>query len=608
MLFPLPRSTSLHNFGRANYMNNPSFLIIAFAAVVFASCGNKTTANGEALASAEDPEQINELVNEQLGTLLSSLEAASTWHIGSDTITAAPQVKEFYSTLSNTQAWFNGGKLNANGDSMVRLIRDAECFGLIPDDYHATLIDSLLRAAYDTKEESYNVSKIANADVLISDAFFAMTVHASVGRMENDSAATRTWKIAEMDVNLVPVLAEARKSAQIRKTIESFEPKHREYQAVKKYMNAYRASMKATRWEHLPDRKADSIGFFRAIDDRLQQAHDWDAALEGNDSLKRIEALKKFQKRYFLEQDGKIGRNTLLALNMTPQDWYRQIAMNLERWRWEPAQFEKSHMIVNLPAYKMTVWEADTVVMESRIVCGAVKTQTPELDSKMYQIVLYPYWNVPYSIAWKEILPQVKRDSAYLRKNRYEVLDRNKQVVDPNTITWSKYGKGNLPYQFRQKTGDDNALGVMKFEFNNPHAVYMHDTNAKRYFKTETRAYSHGCMRLEKYMELAHFLLRDDSVKYPKDTFNLWVKQDVQRKINLRKQLPIRVRYFTCDVTPNGTVNLHTDVYLRDENMINVLYAAPAIPAGKAESDPATTTTSSDKKAASAKKHPAHST
>lgn len=585
-------------------MNNPVFLIIAVTAVALASCGEQTTSGGETLVSVEDPEKINSLVNEQLSAQLAAVDTSKTWRIGGDTITARPQVKEYYTSVSGKQAWFDKGQLNANGDSMVTLINDAEYFGLIPEDYHATLIDSILQTAYDSAAESYNVNKIANADILITDAFFAMIVHASVGRLAYDSADVRSWKIGVLDTNLIPILTNALQKSQIRKTIEAFEPQRMEYQAVKKYMNLYRKTMRGVVLDHLPDRKTDSLGFFRAIDDRLKMWNMWNDTLAGSDSLKRSVALKKFQKQYYLEQDGKIGRNTLLALNMTPEDWTRQMAMNMERWRYEPAEWEPRHMIVNLPAYKMTVWEADTIVMESRIVCGAVKTPTPQLDSKMYQIVLYPYWNVPYSIAWKEILPQVKRDTAYLRKNRYEVLDRNKQVVDPNTITWSKYGKGNLPYQFRQKTGDDNALGVMKFEFHNPHSVYMHDTNAKRYFKTETRAYSHGCMRLEKYMDLAYFLLRDDSVKYPKDTFDIWVKQDTQRKINLRKPLPIHVRYYTCVVDTNGNVELHTDVYLRDQRMITALYVKPepVSPAEKAPAAPANSTTDKTKKSAVVRK------
>ncbi len=588
---------ALPNFGTANPMKYPIFLT-AISFVLFAACGDEQDPNGDTLVSVEDPEKLTELVNKEVQDDIKTIDTAKTFRIGNDSITALPQLVQFYSTIQNKSGWFEKGKLNANGESLWFLIQDAESFGLIPEDYHVSLIDSLVVSAYDSSKSTYNVNKLAQADLLLTDAFFAMLVHASVGRIENDSSATRVWKLNRMDTNIVHLLIDARKSGQFRSMIQAFEPQRREYQAVKDYMNEYRAANNGVVWEHLPDRKTDSLGFFNGVKQRLIQTGDWDSTQTGSDSLKRATALKKFQKRYYLEQDGKIGRNTLLALNMTPRDWYLQLAMNLERWRWEPEKFEKRHMVVNLPAFKMTVWEEDTIVMESRIVCGAVKTQTPELDSKMYQITLYPYWNVPYSIAWKEILPHVKRDTAYLRKNRYEVLDRNNKIVDPNTVNWKKYGKGNLPYKFRQMTGNDNALGVMKFEFHNPHSVYMHDTNAKKYFKTETRAYSHGCMRLEKFMDLAHFLLRDDSVKYPKDTFDIWVKEDTQRKIALRKPLPIHVRYFTCEVDTNGVVELHTDIYLRDERMMKVIYNKKDVPVsgGKSPAVPNTSAGTKDKK------------
>ncbi|MDQ3110000.1 MAG: L,D-transpeptidase family protein, partial [Bacteroidota bacterium] len=421
-------------------------------------------------------------------------------------------------------------------------------------------------------QQSYNVTKLGNADILMTDAFFKFAVHVSVGRMENDSATGRTWRIAKMNKDLNVLFESALASRNYGVTFNSIEPQRLEYQAIKKHMNEYRKKHRGAKWDHLPDRKKDSLGFRAGIKKRLIQTGDYDSLSIDNDSLKIANALKKFQKAHFLEEDGKIGRNTILALDMTPDDWTIQMAMNLERWRWEPAEFETRHMIVNLPAFKMTVFEADTIVMSSRIVCGAVKTQTPELDSKVNQIVLYPYWTVPYSIAWKELLPHVKRDTAYLRKEHYEVLDRDKQVVDPKTIDWKKYHKGYLPFTFRQMTGDDNALGIMKFEFSNKYSVYMHDTNSKRYFRFTTRAFSHGCMRLEKYMDLAHFLIRDDSVKLPKDTFDLWTRLDANRKINLRKPLPIHVRYFTCDVDTDGNVSVFPDIYLRDEQMEKVLY------------------------------------
>ena len=153
--------------------------------------------------------------------------------------------------------------------------------------------------------------------------------------------------------------------------------------------------------------------------------------------------------------------------------------------------------------------------MESNIVCGKPETQTPLLSSKLNFMTIYPYWNVPYSIASKEILPAVQRDTAYLRKKNMEVINSKNEVLDPSKIKWKRYNAKNLPYKFRQRIGEDNSLGVVKFNFNNKHGVYLHDTNSKRYFKTAARAQSHGCIRVEKYLQVARFLLRGDTLKIP---------------------------------------------------------------------------------------------
>ncbi len=569
--------------------------IAAALLLAFSSCGGDKNPAKESQVIEQDPESINPLVTEFITEHLKPADTSKTFYVGGDSITAMPLVKQTYAAHGYKGLWSDKGKLNAAGTTMASIVNDAESFGLIPGDYHKDALDSMLVSVYDATGESYNVNKLSNADILLTDAFFTFAVHVSVGRMANDSAAAREWRLSKLDTNLVALLDNALITGKFRELFESLEPQRREYQAVKRYMNEYREAHAGAKWEYLPDRKTDSAGFFAAIRTRLMQTGDWDSTGTGSDSIRQIKALKKFQERHFLEEDGKIGRNTLLALDMTPEDWTRQMAMNLERWRWEPEKFEKRHMIVNLPAFKMTVWEADTIVMESKIVCGAVKTQTPELDSKMHQVILYPYWNVPYSIAWKEILPHVKRDTGYLRRENYEVLDRNNQIVDPATVNWKKYGRGNLPYKFRQMTGRENALGIMKFDFHNKYSVYMHDTNSKKYFRYTTRAFSHGCMRLEKYMDLAYFLIRDDSVRIPKDTFDLWTKSGDQRKINLRKPLPIHVRYFTCEVDTNGNVSVLLDIYLRDKRMMNVLYGEMDPKAASAP-QPAAPATSEKKK------------
>jgi murein L,D-transpeptidase YcbB/YkuD len=551
-------------------------LLVPITAILICSgCGGNDNHSGDKQVVAQDPEKVNKLLVEFISGKLSNADTSKALLIDKDSLVTIPFVKQVYTKHGFKAFWSDKGKLNSEGQSLFSVIKDAESFGLIPDDYHFTAIDSLLKTSYDSVKENYNVTNLAHADVMMTDAFFTFAVHVSVGRVENDSSLARTWNIAKLDTDMVALFEKDLAKKDYKKSFEELEPQRREYQAIKKYMNDYRKKYAGVVWKHLPDRKKDSLGFFAGVKTRLIETGDYDSTSPDNDSLRISTALKKFQHRYFLEEDGKIGRNTILALDMLPEDWITQMAMNLERWRWEPRKFEKRYMLVDLAAFKMTVWEADSIFMESKIVCGAIKTQTPELDSKINQITLYPYWNVPYSISWKEILPHVQRDTGYLRKEHMEVLNSRNEVVDYRTIKWKKYGRGNLPYKFRQNTGDDNALGIMKFEFNNKYSVYMHDTNAKKYFRFTTRAFSHGCMRLEKFMDLAHFLIRDDSVRLPRDTFDRYTTLDSNMKITLRKPLPIHVRYFTCDVDTDGNVFIHTDIYLRDKRMQEVIYRQP---------------------------------
>ncbi|MCE3260009.1 MAG: hypothetical protein K0S12_1650, partial [Bacteroidetes bacterium] len=196
------------------------------------------------------------------------------------------------------------------------------------------------------------------------------------------------------------------------------------------------------------------------------------------------------------------------------------------------------------------------------------------LRSKVNFMLVYPYWNVPYSIAWKEILPMVKRDTNYLHKHNFEVINGKGEVVtDLSTLNWKRYNKDYLPVKFRQRIGDDNSLGICKFNFNNKYGVYLHDTNSKRYFKTLYRWQSHGCIRLEKFIEMARFLIRDDTLKLPYDTLNVYFQRQKQEKINMRKPLPIYVRYFTASADSELNLKLHLDIYRLDEKMMKMVYA-----------------------------------
>ena len=186
-------------------------------------------------------------------------------------------------------------------------------------------------------------------------------------------------------------------------------------------------------------------------------------------------------------------------------------------------------------------------------------------------MLIYPYWNVPYKIATEEILPRVKWDTTYLRKQRFDVLNSKGEILDYKKINFKKYSKGNFPYKFRQGMGTDNSLGVMKFNFYNKWDVYIHDTNARKLFGRTMRAMSHGCMRMEKYFEFATFLIRDDSLKYRPDSLLAYIERQEQRKIPLKKPVSLYVKYFTAEVV-EGKLELYPDIYAKDEELKKLLY------------------------------------
>jgi murein L,D-transpeptidase YcbB/YkuD len=272
-----------------------------------------------------------------------------------------------------------------------------------------------------------------------------------------------------------------------------------------------------------------------------------------------------------LIEDGKIGKLTFKALQRTKQDYIHQLEMNMECWRWKNAPEAKQFVWVNIPKYEMRVMEDDTLVMKSRVITGAPDHQTPLLKSTIRYFIIYPYWTVPFSIATKEILPILKRDTTYLRRKNFDVLDGNNKIIDPKKINWKKYTKTYFPWRLRQRIGDDNSLGILKFNFENKYGVYLHDTDNRKLFNREMRAMSHGCVRLEKFMGFAKFLIRDDSVKYPLDSFMMDLLMEKQKYVYLKHPIPIYINYFTTEVDEYNELHFYIDVYKRDEKMLKSL-------------------------------------
>lgn len=274
------------------------------------------------------------------------------------------------------------------------------------------------------------------------------------------------------------------------------------------------------------------------------------------------EKLRMAQRLFNLQEDGILGSNLMNAMNVPLAKRAQEVKMAMSTLRWLHCLRDRSPVfVVNIPSASLIVLFKNDILLESKVIVGKRTTPTPTLSSKITDVVLYPYWTVPEKIARQELLPLIKRNSRYLEANNMQVLDKSGRVVDPDKIAWKNFSKSYFPYTLRQSTGCDNSLGLVKLNFYNPYSVYLHDTPWKILFRFNKRYFSHGCMRVEKAIEIAHFLLKG----------NLVAIDTLEEKGNLRNQAPVNVPvaepvpvfvlYNTAWIDSAGTVQFNDDIY-----------------------------------------------
>ncbi len=539
------------------------YFFILISIFIFSSCSNETKEEIK-IVKVNAPQDLNKEIETLISKYINQEDTALT--IDSIHLSCYKYFKPLY---SNHLLWFNTSKLNSKGDSLLKLIENITYYGLIPTQYHLKQIKNNIDSIHSNKE-LINVTSLVRADVLMSDAYFLIGAHLNKGRFNSDTLVIQT-NFDKLDKGWDSVLVSGYNSGNFKAAFDSLEPKFYHYQMLKKELAIILKDTSLFQIDSIPFvTEKDSLAKRELIVKSLIKQGFYDTTSLANDSIKLNRALNKLQKKWFIQPDGKIGKYTAQALSYNRDKIIKQICMSLERWRWEN-KFPEKYAFINIPAFWLTVYEKDTVVMQSAIVCGKPENQTPILKSKIDHMLIYPYWNVPISIATKEILPAVQRDTSYIRKKNFEVLGAKDKVLDYTKIPWKKYTKDYLPVRFRQRIGEENSLGVVKFNFNNPFGVYLHDTNSKRYFKTSSRAQSHGCIRLENFIDFADFLIRDDSVHYKHDSLQVYFAKQEQKKIRLKKALPIYTRYYTAYADSLG-LKLYIDVYRKDEEMMNLIY------------------------------------
>lgn len=547
------------------------FFLIAFviSSAMLNSCGNNSAVKKEDIV--EEPEKMDTRKAANISDIVMYALENSGKVDDSIIISNASLVQSYYkgkdykSVFSELENWL------PVADSLYTFIEHSREYGLFPSDYNYKNIKRI-REKFATDSLALKDAALwSKADVMFTDAFFSIASHLHIGRLGKDSTYLNPDSLLSENF-FFNNLEEALKKSSIKTVVDSMEPKIPAYIAlrhsIKSFLDSADLDKKYT-WVSYPFK--DSVTFVKSLVKRLQEygALSKDVTISDTSLIKS--AITKIQKAKGLTVDGKAGVQLVRFLNNTDPEKFKRIAITLDRYKQLPIKMPETYLFVNLPGYYLKLWNSDTVVLESKVVVGKPLTRTPVLTSQISNMITYPQWTIPNSIIVKEILPALKKNPGYLAKKGYLLIDSKGEEVDPFSVNWAKYSKG-IPYKVVQGSGDDNALGVLKFNFNNKYAVYLHDTNQRYYFSRSTRALSHGCVRVQEWQKLAYYLIERDSLalkepesfKYGTDSLNAWLSRKEKHTLVIKNKLPLYLRYLTCD-SKGGKVVFYEDIYGEDK-------------------------------------------
>jgi murein L,D-transpeptidase YcbB/YkuD len=480
-------------------------------------------------------------------------------------------MQSIYESNQFATLWSSKEQWRPLADSLMRFIAASKLYGLFPADYHFTRLDSLNQSfLIDTLAIASRTDAVkwAKADLMLTDGFLHIIKDLKLGRLPADSMTQRKDSVLS-DSFYLQQLQTLQQNNSLTAVFQSVEPTHRGYKALKEGIKQFLDSADNRVYTIVPVKK-ESVGFAHLLHQRLYQggyiAYDSIQA----DSVQLSEAVKNFQRSKEITVDGKAGNETIRLLNESDNDKFVRIAIALDRYKMLPEKMPFRYVWVNLPGYSMTLIEDDSVLLTSRIICGKNITRTPVLTSAISDMITYPQWTIPNSIIVKEILPALKRDTNYLARKGYSLIDVKGDVINPGSVDWTKYKKG-IPYKVVQGSGDENALGILKFNFPNKYAVYLHDTNQRYLFSRAMRSLSHGCVRVQQWKELANYIIRYDyrdrataDAVGAKDSLDAWLERKEKHTIPVKQRLPVYIRYFTCE-GKGGKILFYDDIYGEDK-------------------------------------------
>jgi murein L,D-transpeptidase YcbB/YkuD len=449
---------------------------------------------------------------------------------------------------------------------LLRAIDAVGRHGLDSADYHRAEL-AQLRASTPA-----DAGALADLDLLATDAFLVLGSHLLSGRVNPETIDTE-WLANRRGARMEEVLAQALLERRVAATLEGLAPGQPRYARIMQAAQRLRRIAEEGGWPEVPGGPKLEIGVsdarvialrnrLRASGDHAQPDPEDPRVFDGE----LAESVRRFQARHGLDEDGIVGSATVAGLNVTAGERARQLDINLERWRWLPADLGARHIEVNIAGFYLDVVEDGRPVRSHRVVVGRQYRQTPMFSGRMTYLVLSPYWHVPPTIAAVDKLPLINADPSYIARQRMTLLAQAGDTpVDPVSVDWASMTGSdfNRRYRLRQDPGPMNALGQVKFMFPNRHNVYLHDTPSRELFAQTARSFSSGCIRVENPLDLAEYLLSREGGWTPA-AIRAAASQTLERTVRLSEPVPVHLLYWTAWADADGTIHFREDIYGRD--------------------------------------------
>jgi murein L,D-transpeptidase YcbB/YkuD len=483
-----------------------------------------------------------------------------------------PDITRFYQKRDYKVAWSGMDGPGPFTETFLTRLGKAAEEGLRPGDFHTTQIKALIQQAKGGDEKA-----VADLDILLTTEFSRYTAQLNKGitRLQRDETG---WKVETKTAKYDSLLTLAMSDDSGNDPFALLEPKHPEYQRLKKLLASYQDFAKKGGWPPLAGVQKLKLGDTAAqvvkLREILAMMGDLQTGSANFFNPKIFDryvdlAVKAFQTRHGLNPDGVVSGQTLDGMNVSVKKRIEQILVNMERWRLMPDELSSSYLLVNVPEFKLHVFDEGKEAFQMRVVVGKEYNATPVFSDKLEYIVFSPYWNVPKSITIDEILPALARNPNFLSNNNMEVVKgwnpKTVHTVPAWEVPWYNIENDDFDYWIRQRPGGENPLGLVKFVFPNSNNVYLHDTPFDQLFEKVKRNYSHGCIRLSDPVKLAKWLLRDQSY-WDSKAIDKAMHAGQEQYVRV-KALPVYIVYFTTWVDPDGTIQVRDDIYGIDETM-----------------------------------------